>query len=502
MRPVSGLLATLVVLVASLPTGQAAINGDRAYRADYDYMPELDAAQFIMVSGHVEADMPNSGGSFGFIATQGAELTGLTRVCWTAAIRQCADSSSGNLRILVADGGSFGVKLPQGVEARLAADHAVAMFVDLAGEANLNSLDLGNSLVTPMVDGVATLLGIPPIATNTIPQPESEGPAAMTLIDASSSAQILDGSTVRATLAGKGDPVTFAGRPVLTPVRADMAIMPFEGASDVARFEKADRAAAKAGLDINRINALMDRLYNANEGQPTNSVPLDANAFGPYADAAAALFGGAVLRVPTQGATGADIAFARFSTLQVAGLPGNDLAWSGRASLEIRDGHVVGAKDLSGIGFLAMPWWGWLLWIAALALWVTRLVRKAPKDHPTWDRFKWVGWVASPLAFLLVFWLWDRELRALLGLSMFSGDATGQVFLLIGALQVGTFFAASFAAIAPLRMILRNGSILLKQGTFMGLAGAAASLVGFLFIVAYLRSYLDLIISQVLTGIS
>lgn len=502
MRLVPALLATLLVLVAFLPTGQAAINGERAYRADYGYMPELDAAQFVMVSGKVEADMPNTGGSFGFIATQGAELTGLTRVCWTAAIRQCADSSGGDLRILVADGGSFGIKLPQGVEARLTADHAVAMFVDLAGEANLNSLDLGNSLIAPVVDGVATLLGIPPIAASTLPQPDSEGPAAMTLIDASSTAQVLDGSTVRATLSGKGDPVTFAGRPVLTPVRSDMAILPFEGASDVARFAKADRASAKAGLDVNRINGLMDRLYNANEGQPTNSVPLDADAFGPYTDAAAALFGGAVLRVPTQGATGSDIAFARFSTLQVAGLPGNDLAWSGRASLEIRDGHVVGAKGLAGLGFLALPWWGWLLWAIALGAWITRLVRKAPKDNETWDRFKWVGWIASPLVFLLVFWLWDLELRALLGLSMLSGDATGQVFLLIGALQVGTFFAASFASIAPLRMLLRNGSILLRQGTFMGLAGAAASLVGFLLIVTYLRSFLDLIVSQVLAGIS
>lgn len=506
MRLSSALLATLILLagLAAAPGAQAAINGARAYRADYDYMPELDAAQFIMASGSLEADMPNSGGSFGFIATEGAEISGLTRVCWTSTIRQCADSPGGNLRIVVPDQSSFGVLLPDGVEARLTADHALAMFADLGGEADLNSLALGKSVLAPMVSGVATLRGIPNVPITTLPTPVSPGEAVFTLVDDQSTAQIVDGSTVRFTVRGKSDPVTFAGSPEMSPVACELAVLPFVGTGDVARFRPAGHDAALRGLDIGRINRLMDRLYNANQGQPTNSVPLDADAFGPYADAAASLFDGAVLRVPTQGqASGTDFAFARVTRLEVAGLPGDGIAWSGRASLEIRDGHVAGAKDLAGAGFLQMPWWSWVLWVLALAALIVRLVRKPEKKHATWDRLKWIGWIAGPLMFLLAFWLWDLEVRALLGLSLFSGGTGGgQVLLLIGLLQVATFFAASFAAMAPLRMLFRNGSLLLGQGTFMGLSGAAASLLGFLFIVTYLRSYLDVVFSTLLAGIS
>jgi hypothetical protein len=497
------LALTALALLAPLaaPTALAAFNGPRPYTADYDYMPELDAPLFTMASGRLEATMPSTTTSFGLIASGGAEVAGLTRVCWTQGTRQCATSSGGGLSIVVADGGSFGVRLPSGADLTVVADHALAMFVDLSGEADLNGLDLGKSLLAPLVGGTVRVADIGAIASTYQDTPNNTNAGALAATDGATTIEVRDGTTVRATLRGKTDPITFAGQPRMASVACDLAVVPFAGAGDAAHVTRAGRDAARVGLDIARINALMERLYTANEGQPTDSAPIDANAFGPYGDAAAALFAGAVLRMPTAGASGADLAFARVSRVDVTGTVGDSLQWNGRAYLEIRDGHVAGAKDLAGFGFLQLPWWSWVLWVLALAVWIVRLVRKPEKASPKWDRLKWVGWVASPLMFLLVLFLWDLEVRALLGMSVLSGTGGGQVLLLVLALQLGTFAAASFAAIAPLRMGLRNGSLLLGQGTFMGLSGAVASLLGFLFTVAYLRSFLDVLVSQVLAGL-
>lgn len=494
-------LAALLLLLA-LPASQAALNQPRPFEAQHGYMAGLGGESFIMVSGELEGAMANAAGSFGFFGTSGAQITGLTRVCWIQTTRQCADSASGALSLVVEPGGSFGLRIPDGIEATVDADHALGMFVDLGGRGDLNSLALGRTLLAPMVEGRIALDGIAAIPEATTNDPTGNGAGILTALDASTTIEVHDGSTVRVSLTGKGEPLVFAGRPDLAPLGCEMALLPFEGTSAVARFQRASKAAASEGLDIERINGLMDRLYSANEGNPTQSAPVDSAAFGPYEDAVAGLFGGAVLNLPSEGGSGADLGFARFTRLTVDGTVGSGLAWSGKASLEIRDGHVVGAKPLYGFSVLQLPWWSWLLWVLAIAAWGVRLATRVEKAHPLWDRYKWVGWVASPLMLLLVFWLWDLEVRALLGLSLFAGNVSGQMLLIVALLQVGTFLTASFAAMAPLRMLLRNGSILGRQGTFMGLSGAIASLLGFLFVATYLRSYLDLIVSRVLAGIA
>lgn len=492
-------LALLAPLAA--PTALAAFNGPRPYAADYDYMPELDAPIFTMASGRLEATMPSVTTSFGLIGSGGAEVAGLTRVCWTQGTRQCASSAGGGLRIVVAEGGSFGVRLPSGADITVVAEHALPMFVDLAGEADLNGLSLGKSLLAPLVGGTVRVADIGSIPSTYQDTPANTNAGALVATDDATTVEVRDGGAVRATLRGRTDPLTFAGQPRMATVGCDLAVVPFEGATDAAHVERAGRAAARIGLDIQRINALMDRLYSANRGAPTQSAPIDVNAFGPYEDAASALFAGAVLRMPTAGASGADLAFARVSRVDVVGTTEGTLYWSGSANLEIRDGHVAGAKGLAGFGLLQLPWWSWVLWVLALTVWVLRLVRKPEKANPTWDRLKWVGWVASPVFFLLVLFLWDLEVRQLLGMSVLSGTGGGQVLVLVLALELGTFAAASFAAIAPLRMGLRNGSLLLGQGTFMGLSGAVASLLGFLLTATYLRAFLDVLVSQVLAGI-
>jgi hypothetical protein len=507
VRALRPALVLLLIGLAALPSAQAALNGARDYEASYGYLPGLGGATFTMVSGETDTVIPNGEGTWGFFATAGAEVNGLTRACWTAILRTCADSPSGGLSIRVLPGGSFGMRFPTGADAGLEADHAIAMFVDLSESGNnLNSLRLGRSLVSPVVGGVVSFTTLPEIPASTIIDPTSDQGGAIAATEAATTIEVYDGPVQRASLSGKVDPVTFAGRPTIPPFTTELAIMPFEGSGAVARFVGAGPDAAGIGLDIGRINRLMTRLYAANQGNPTPAQELDEAAFGPYRDAAAALFGGAVLSLPTDGnaeRAGQELAFARTPRLEVRGVPGGSgLAWSGQATFDVHDGKVEGAQPLYGFGFIALPWWGWLLWAAAIAVWIVRLVRKPDKKHPTWDRFKWVGWVASPLVFLLVFVLWDFEFRAVLGLSLFSGDASGQLLVFVALLQVATFGILSFAAIAPLRMLLRNGSLLLHQGTFMGLAGAAASILGLLIGFGVLRSGLALVVEQVLAGLS
>jgi hypothetical protein len=497
-------LSLLALAAAATPGAQAALNGPRPYQDDLPYLPSLAGPDFTMASGRAEVVIPDGDGTWGFFATSGATVSGLTRVCWTATLRQCADSATGDLAIEVLPGGSFGVEFPTGADATLEARHALALFVDMGGTGDLNGLDLGLSLVAPVVEGEARFTDIPDIPAALLDPTSGDG-GSLAATEAATRIEVRDGSTVHASLSGKDAPVTFAGSPSFTPIVTELAVLPFEGAGSVARFEEADREDAAVGLDLARINRLMGRLYAANSGAPTEADDLDENAFDAFGGATAALFAGAVLSLPSADGSpnaGEGFAFARTPTLQVQGLPDGRLAWSGKATLDVHDGHVEGAQPLYGIGFIALPWWGWLLWAIALTVWIVRLVRKPEKKNPKWDRFKWVGWVASAAVFLLVFWLWDLEMRAVLGLSLLSGDLSGQMLLLVLLLQVATLGLVSFAAIAPLRTILRNSSLLLGQGTFMGLAGAVAGILGFLIGATLLRSGLDLVFSQVLAGLS
>jgi hypothetical protein len=491
--------------MATAPGAQAALNGPRPYQDDLPYLPGLAGPDFTLASGRLDVVVPDGDGTWGFFATGGTTVSGLTRVCWTATLRQCADSGSGGLSIDVLPGGSFGVEFPTGADARLEARHALAMFVDMSDTGDLNSLGLGLSLVAPVVEGEVSFTDVPSIPASAILDPVSRGGGALAATEAATRIEVRDGAAVRASLRGKADPITFAGEPSFTPIATELAVVPFEGSGSIARFEAADRADAAVGLDLARINRLMGRLYEANSGSATQADDLDETAFDAFKDATPALFGGAVLSLPSADGSptaGNGFAFARTPSLQVQGLPNGRLAWSGQATLDVHDGHVEGAQPLHGVGFLALPWWGWLLWAIALAVWIVRLVRKPERKNPRWDPYKWVGWVAAAVVFLLVFFLWDLEMRAVLGVSLLSGDVSGQMLLLVLLLQLGTLGLVSFAAIAPLRMILRNSSLLAHQGTFMGLAGAVAGLLGFLIGATLLRSGLDLVFGQVLAGLS
>lgn len=506
-RPRAAALASLLlVALAAVPAAEAALNGSKPYTASHPYLDGLSGPEFIMASGELDAVLPGTQGSFGFFSIRGADLDGLTKVCWRETLRRCA---TGDLSLHVGAGGSFGLQVPGGADASVHADHALALFSDLGRTGDLNSLDLGKSLLAPSVGGEARLSAMAPIPAGSVNELSREG-GALAPLAFGTVVEVRDGDRVVATVRDKSDPLTFAGQPSLSPVGADMLVVPFEASGDVARFRSADPDAAREGLDIVRVNEMLRALSDADSRGSGDDGQVDQEAFGPFEDAAAALFSGAVLRMPTDGNASRfsdTFAYARTPNLEVRATVQGGLAWSGKATLEVREGHVVGGTPLFGWSFLSLPWWGWALWILGLTALAMRIAMKPPKRNERWDRLKWVGWIAGPVMGIIVFVLWDAELRHVLGLSLLSGDLSlsgpsAQVFLLVAMFQLATFGYLSFSAIAPLRLLLKNGSRLLGHGTFMGLTGAAAALLGYLIGFGTLRSSLDLVVGSVLRGIA
>lgn len=493
---------TLLVLAAAslLPGAQAALNKSRPFSADFAYMQGLDAeGNMTVVSGALDATLSGAPGSFGLFDSDAYTIRGLDKVCWNGG---CNQSASNALSLAVSDGGSFALCFPTNPAARLEAAHALALFVGLASDDDLNTFAVADSLVTPMVDGMLAFSTVAPIPASGLDQASllnapCDSSAGLSALDETTQVTLRDGASTVVALAGKQARLLFTGQPVLPSVSAAFVVAPF-GAGSEAHFHSATDDAAAQGLDIERVQELIN-LMDASHARSTvdrTQAPQASQTPAFMVD----LLNGALLGLPGGTGDGSEfpidgLHFIRFTTLDVEGA-GDALSWQGRATLEIEDGHVLGAKPLVGAGPLQLPWWSLLLWAIGITLFIVRLSLKPDKTHPRWDRFKWVGWVASALAWILIFFLWDAEVAAVLGTSFLH--SSGQTRLVLLLAQVVLLSIIGFIAIAPLRLLLRNTSLLAHQGTFMGLAGAVAALIGFLLAATYLRAYLDLILSRVM----
>lgn len=496
MRIAPALLALLLLLAAATPA-QAALNKPRHFEETLPYMAGLGNAEMTVVSGAVQATVRDASGSYGFFDSQGVTVGGLQQVCYSST---CQPTSGAPYRLEVVSGGSFALCFPNKTGGEFAADHSLALFVDFAQDDDLNSFGVDKSLVAPSLAGLFEFGSLPAITTPVgafVPAPcTSQG--GLTALDDTTVVHVRNGQATVQTLTGKSARISFTGSPTVTPVDAGFYIIPFNGGATAA-FEPAATADAREGLDLARIQSLMTKLDGAHAGsmvereqQPTGGEDTQ--------DIVAGLLNGALLRLPEVPADGAplsleDSRFVRFSSLQVTG--SSQLGLDGRAYFDLDDGKVAGAKPLVGVAMFQLPWWSYLLWVVAIGLFITRLALKPDKAHPVWDRFKWVGWVASPLVWILVFFLWDLEMRAVFGASLLHGTF-GQFRLIVGLLQLGLLAIASFAAAAPLRIIGRNSALLAHQGTFMGISGAVGALLGFLVTATYLRAYLGVLFAQVL----
>src|SRR5207249_4797063 len=159
-------------------------------------------------------------------------------------------------------------------------------------------------------------------------------------------------------------------------------------------------AATHEGLDLDRIAAMQARITDATSSSQsafkTDQIKQLTSQLGGIQDA---VLNGALLTVPAHGnSTIRDFSLIRFDSLQATG--GNTVAMTGQGPLAIQNGRVQNAPALIGFAMFQLPWWSYLLWVLAIAAFVTRIVLgdKAPKKSERWDHLKWIGWIVGPLA--------------------------------------------------------------------------------------------------------
>lgn len=496
-------VVVLAVATLLLPGSHAALTNALSFSDSTGYLGSLDSADGITVtSGAVEATAAQANGSFGFFGVDGFLLAGLTRACWLEGnLRDCAQ---GSLSILVGAGSSIGLCFPRVVHATFQADHTLALFASFASDDDLNTLPVARSLVAPAVGGSAQLRQLPTMADTGLDAQsapvctQSGGIAGLT--DNTTLTLRRDAAEIK-TFTGKDGLFQFTGQPVLGRFDVEFAVLPF-GAGAQATFTPATRAAAREGLEPERLDGFL-RLLDQSHSTTTERETSLGDSLQDLPSAIEGLLNGARLGIPpTQEGSNldpADLSFVRFASLEATSL-GTTIAWEGQAYLAVRDGGVDHAHKLVGWGWLSMPWWSWTLWVLGLGVWIARLVVR-PEPNGRWDRLRWIGWVATPLAFLLVLFFVDLETRRMVGASFFFG-ADGQARGILLLVDVAFLGILGLVAGGPLRLLLNNGFLLLRQGTFMGLAGALAMLLSFLLGFTYFRDYLDLALHQVVTRLA
>lgn len=481
---------------------QAQINDARPFEADYEYIDGFQDSVLTMVSGALVADLNHVIGTFGFFDAQGLDINDLERVCWTdGGVQDCTNPDPDlGVSLRVVNGGSAGVRFPFASDATYTADHALGLFVDFENEEDLNSFGVSKTLAAPAINGAVTFETIRDIDTPGFGFPDLESVAGLAPLDDFTTVQVLQDGAVERQFTGKNTQFSFEGAPDIPVFSSDFVFLPFEDDS-TARFVPASDSAAAAGLKLERIDELMADL----EGSSSSGQGASGTGFGDqmedFQTTLSEVLNGAVMRVPqTDTDIASDFAFINFEQLTVtADL--EELDWGGKAALQIQEGQVDGAPGLVGFGYFVLPWWSFLLWGIALTVWIVRMSLKAPKKHEKWDRFKWIGWVAGALGFVLLFVLWDWEVRSVWGTSLFTTNATGAALGVVAAVQILPLLFVLFAVAAPLRMMLKNGVMLANQGTFMGLSTGVAYLLAYVMGATLLLAYIELVLVTVLENV-
>jgi hypothetical protein len=467
------------------------------FAAEAAFAPFPPEETLSFLSGSMAAAVTAETGAYGFLELRDElTITGVTRVCGEQVV---CSATNGAYKIVVAPGGSVGLHFPDPTSGQAAAAHAIAFTADLStverGElSDLSDYRLGPSLVALTVEGAFSFGPIPAIEETLLTTAaDSSTAAGLASLSDTTTVTIYQGTQVYQTLSGKGS-LAFQGKPAIGPIAADGLLLPFQ--SGGLTMARADADAAARGLDIAALGASIERMQSALMGEDAEPVEIDLGVLNPVASR---VLNGAFVDMPTQAAEPGEVLqemeLVRFESLAGRADDGS-LRMTGEAPLAIQGGRVQSADEMVGFGYAQMPWWSWLLWVLAIAAFVTRLVRKSPKRHPKWDKLRWVGWVAGGVLGMLLSWLWDRRFNDVFGVSVLDG-ASGETLLPVMLVEFGTLLLVVLAVVLPIRILAANGLRLAKQGTFMGLAGPFALLAGIVLGGGLLLSYLDLVLKGV-----
>lgn len=488
----------MVAAVLFVPGTQAALNKPLPFAATAPFMGDLSDANGVTVtSAAVQLSAPQVQGTIGLLQSSGLTISGLTKVC-TQEGNANPSCITGDLAIQVRAGSSVALCFPSAIGASFQADHALALFVDFSSEDDLNTLPVSPSLVAPSIAGLVSLFALPTLDEDTLVGSPCTSSAVIVGLDNDATFMIHDAGTQIDEVGGKTSRIAFAGAPAITPTQTEFVVVPF-GNSAQASFSPAKNAAADAGLNGTRLSnliAILDQSHSASTTQRDTSI---ADSLGQIPESLRRLLNGAYLQIDSQ-AVGAELdpaglTFARITTL-TATVQNGEVHYEGRALLAASNGHIDHTHKLIGVGIFSLPLIGLFLWIIGIGVWITRLSLH-PDKHSRWDSVRWVGWIASPLVFILVFILADREVYNLLGASFFTGTS-GRTQAIYFLLDVSFLGILGFVAASPLRLLFRNSLLLARQGTFMNLSGSVAMLLSYFIASTYFRDYLDVVFRQVI----
>lgn len=470
----AALLALLSALLLA-PAASAAINGPIPFETDLPFGAGFGPDSGItLVSGTVEAAPTSDNGVHGFLDARGLRIDGVQRACWEN------DCASGDLSLEVSEDGSVALRFPVATSGGLDGAHAAAFFVDWAGNEDLADMGLGKSLVALLVDGRYAFDAIAPFQAQGIPD-ESDS-AVLAPFSNSTTVTVLDGGEPVATV-GSDQAIVFDGAPVVQPFTLGVGVLPFEAGAQ-ASFTPADPDDTQAGLDLSRLEQAL-AADDAGDGEGAPEIP----------DGLSGILSSTAAHIPPQTTDVSGLleegVFLRYDELTVMS-DGATLAWTGAAPLQVQQGEVVDADPL----VFLWPWWAYLLWGLAIAGFVARRVLKVPTEHERWDRFRWVGLVGGLVASILVFFLWDLEVRAVWGVSLLSGAGSGGGLAAIAALQLIPLALVGLGIGLPVQSLLKSGTLLAQQGTLAGANRIVGPFVMFLLGATLILDYIGLLLDR------
>ncbi len=506
--PMRALAAAALLLVATLavPSSLAAINGDHDFAVDIPFPDDLGAGysgNITILSGSMGASLGHTVDPLLFYNTTEGTIRGLTKVCWNSPSPECRESPAGGIVVSWEGGSSIGLKFPKSASGQASATHALVFFLNPKQTVGFGgvSVTFGKMMGASMLGGEFAFDPLARIPDTAIQDLSANNAAGFVALDDHTVFRVTGGGAT-ATFRAIHDSVTFQGTPVIAPFSPQGIVVPF--ASGTLSMGHADTATARLGIEGGNLDDLQSRIKattgGAGGGFDTSAIRATLRQY--FQGLEGYMMNGALLHmpVPTEGSDPAavvrSITLIRFDSLEATG--GSTVATTGSGPLHIEGGRVQNAPELIGFAVFQLPWWSYVLWVLAIAAFVTRLVlgnEKAPKQNERWDHLKWIGWIVGPIAFLIFLLLWDNEVKTVLGVSALSG-ASGAALAMVLLIEFAPMGIVFFAVVTPLRILIKNGLRISKQGSFMGLAGPTATLLGFLFGATLLLSYFDLVLRQ------
>lgn len=436
------------------------------------------------------------------------EVRGLRVVCWSYPCHE----AQGPLVVRVMAGSSVALRFPTEAVLHLEADHAFATPVHLDAEkAGFSGLAAGlafvPSLAAAATGGVLTVEpevlapatdgpvptqpppGSPPQAGFLFqaPDPDDEDGAVLATLSETSEMAVFDGGRLVHRVLGYGG-LILQGTIRAGPVLAEAFVLPCALRCEVTVTDEGTSS------DVGAATASLLGLVELAQGVPAPPVDL-----GPWASLLNPVAAGVLLDVPIVADPAefsvADLTVIRFARFETTLYPGSP-ASSGDGHLVIQSGDVQGAPAFVGWPYFGMPLWSYFLWGAALLMLLVRVVTRGPKESERWDRLRWVGRIAGAVAWIALGLFWHLNFDAVVGISATSAGLEAIPRLLVGVAELVTLLLMVAMVVLPSRILLSNAFRTMRLGRFMGLAGAAASVIGLLLGLPLLLGFVDLALAM------